>query len=116
MGRLKGRGLAPRLAPVAGRLRPAVAGADDGRRSVDWLHTARWQRLRLKVLARDGYQCQQTGMMLTGKHPAPDSPVVDHMIPHRGDEALFWDEGNLQAVSKGWHDRQKQQMEKRGQI
>lgn len=30
--------------------------------------------------------------------------VVDHIIPHRGDEALFWDEGNWQALCKPCHD------------
>lgn len=30
--------------------------------------------------------------------------VVDHIIPHRGDEALFWDENNWQALCKRCHD------------
>ena len=30
--------------------------------------------------------------------------VVDHIIPHRGDERLFWAEWNLQALSKRQHD------------
>lgn len=87
---------------------------DDRRRSKDWLNTARWQRLRLKILARDQYTCQQTGEMLAGKYPAPNSPVVDHIEPHRGDPDLFWDEDNLQSVTKAWHDREKQSKEKRG--
>jgi 5-methylcytosine-specific restriction endonuclease McrA len=86
----------------------------NGRRSKDWLNTSRWQRLRLKVLVRDQYLCQQTGAVLSGKHPAPNSPVVDHIVPHRGDPDLFWDEDNLQSVSKAWHDSEKQSLEKRG--
>ena len=31
--------------------------------------------------------------------------VVDHIIPHRGDGRLFWDEGNWQALCKAHHDR-----------
>lgn len=31
--------------------------------------------------------------------------VVDHVIDHKGDERLFWDEGNWQALCKGCHDR-----------
>jgi len=101
----------PRLRPM-----PQVNSAEEGaaRRSKDWLNTARWQRLRLKVLKRDEYTCQQTGMLLSGKHPAANSPVVDHIEPHRGDPDLFWDEENLQSVTKEWHDRVKQSMEKRG--
>lgn len=119
MGKLAGRGLPNRLGRQPARLRSAAPqpNAENGaRRSRDWLNTARWQRLRLKVLERDGYVCQQTGVDLIGKHPASDSPVVDHKVPHRGNPDLFWDESNLQAVSKGWHDRVKQGLEKRGEI
>jgi len=73
-----------------------------------WYKTARWQKLRAKVLARDCFTCQRTGVLLLGKHPAPDSPVVDHKRPHRGSEAMFWDESNLHAVSKAYHDSTKQ--------
>ncbi|MBQ4266112.1 MAG: HNH endonuclease [Clostridia bacterium] len=30
--------------------------------------------------------------------------VVDHIIPHRGDQKLFWDEGNWQPLCKDCHD------------
>ncbi len=72
----------------------------------------RWKELRLRVLRRDGWRCRQTGVLLTGKYPAPDSPVVDHIVPHLGDEALFWDMANLQAVSKEWHDGAKQRQDR----
>jgi 5-methylcytosine-specific restriction endonuclease McrA len=116
MGRLAGRGRGSRLGKERKRLRVVVvdSGEDKARRSKDYLNTARWQRLRLQILQRDGYVCQQTGVALVGKYPAPDSPVVDHKIPHRGDPDMFWDEENLQAVSKEWHDREKQSLEKRG--
>jgi hypothetical protein len=53
--------------------------------------------------------------MLSGKHPAPDSPVVDHKVPHRGNPELFWSLANLQSVSKAYHDSVKQSMERGGQ-
>ncbi|WP_278244315.1 HNH endonuclease [Caldisalinibacter kiritimatiensis] len=31
--------------------------------------------------------------------------VVDHIVPHHGDEALFWNEDNLQSLCKLCHDR-----------
>ena len=31
--------------------------------------------------------------------------VVDHIIPHRGDKILFWDESNWQSLCKSCHDR-----------
>lgn len=79
-----------------------------------WYKSARWQRLRQEVLHRDIYTCQHTGVILSGKAPAPDSPVVHHKVPHKGDERLFWDINNLQTVSKAWHDSEAQAQERRG--
>ena len=31
--------------------------------------------------------------------------VVDHVIPHRGDQKLFWDRANWQPLCKKHHDR-----------
>ena len=31
--------------------------------------------------------------------------VVDHMVPHRGDEKLFWDRSNWRALCKRCHDK-----------
>jgi 5-methylcytosine-specific restriction protein A len=31
--------------------------------------------------------------------------VVDHIQPHRGDQTLFWDRGNWQAICKSCHDK-----------
>jgi len=30
--------------------------------------------------------------------------VVDHIVPHRGDRALFWDTSNWQPLCKPHHD------------
>ncbi|MFQ6550491.1 HNH endonuclease [Aestuariibius sp. 2305UL40-4] len=118
MGRLRGRELPSRIGKPTSRLQRKDADEADRHRRRDaelpwrsWQKTARWQKLRDRILARDGLVCQQTGVMLLGKHPAPNSPVVDHKLPHRGDPDLFWDETNLQTVSKAWHDREKQKRE-----
>ena len=114
-----------------------VKGMNGQRRSDGPVNTAAWQKLRMKILRRDAVeihdrphlmpthllfkdnpwlwpQCQVTGTVLVGKYPAPDSPVVDHITPHRGDLSLFWDEKNLQTVSKAYHDKVKQSLEARG--
>ena len=31
--------------------------------------------------------------------------VVDHIVPHRGDQKLFWDEANWQPLCKPCHDK-----------
>ncbi|MGQ7243697.1 HNH endonuclease signature motif containing protein [Salinicola sp. V024] len=40
--------------------------------------------------------------------------VVDHIIPHRGNLALFWDESNWQGLCATCHSSTKQRMEKGG--
>lgn len=108
------------LKPLVNKMPPRIATPREIRDTAyspdatvrSWYKSARWQRLRIEVLARDLYTCQQTGVLLVGKAPAPDSPVVDHKTPHRGDPDLFWDPNNLQAVSKEWHDSEKQRQER----
>lgn len=120
MGKLKGRGLPSRLgaARPSGRLsldrEVSVASGEPAWRG--WYKTARWQKLRRKVLVRDKYTCQATGAKLIGRYPAENSAVVDHIVPHRGNPDLFWDGGNLQAMSKVYHDRHKQKIEYDGQV
>jgi 5-methylcytosine-specific restriction protein A len=31
--------------------------------------------------------------------------IVDHVVPHRGDQRLFWDQGNWAPACKSCHDR-----------
>jgi 5-methylcytosine-specific restriction protein A len=42
-------------------------------------------------------QCEAAGRL----EPAT---VVDHVIPHHGDQALFWAEANWQGLCKRCHD------------
>ncbi len=76
-------------------------------------NTARWRALRLEVLDRDGWLCRQTGVLLVPGRVADHSAVVDHIEPHRGNLALFWDPANLQSVAKSWHDSDKNRQDRR---
>jgi 5-methylcytosine-specific restriction endonuclease McrA len=78
-----------------------------------WYHSARWQSLRQQVLERDLYTCQHTGVILSGKAPAPNSAVVHHKVPHKGDPELFWNPANLESVAKSWHDSEAQREERK---
>jgi 5-methylcytosine-specific restriction protein A len=65
-------------------------------------YTWQWRKarehfLRLHPLCECA-ECRAVGRIM----PAS---VVDHIIPHRGDMALFWDRSNWQAMSKPCHDR-----------
>ena len=75
-----------------------------------WYGTARWRDLRLKIFKRDLFTCQWPGCgRITGN---TSQLVADHRTPHRGDERLFWDEGNLQTLCKPCHDTRKQRAER----
>ena len=109
--------LRPRLKPMGQRLK-STREIRDTRYSPDatvraWYKSARWQALRQEVLVRDLYTCQRTGVLCTGKHPAPNSPVVNHKAPHHGDPELFWDINNLETVTKEAHDGLIQSEERR---
>ena len=56
-----------------------------------WLHATRWFK-----------QCYPycLGCQAIGLDRATD--VVDHVIPHQGDQTLFWSEGNWQPACR-WH-------------
>lgn len=72
-----------------------------------WQHlyaTQAWKRLRQATLVRDLFTCQRCGILLSGRPPAPHSPVVNHRTAHKGDTTLFFDEANVEAVCKSCHD------------
>lgn len=98
-----------RIASPLGADRDKAGGRDAALFWRRWYKTARWQRLRWDVLVRDGFQCQRCQRI------EPDSAqlVADHVRAHRGDEALFWDSGNLQCLCRSCHDGAKQRAERR---
>jgi 5-methylcytosine-specific restriction protein A len=42
--------------------------------------------------------------------------VVDHIIPHEGNQELFWDESNWQSLCKPHHDTDKAEQEGRHRV
>lgn len=87
--------------------------------------TAAWLRLAAAQKAAEPLcrTCLSLGRendgSLTGTGARQESPrrryvVADHVIPHRGDEALFYDPGNLQTLCPDHHDRDKQIEELKG--
>lgn len=112
--------LPARIGPAPARLGRAPRQTEGPKRIRDsnplrpLYSTAAWQRTRQEVLVRDAYTCQAKGCgrICAGKHPAEDSPVVDHIKPPRGNAALFWGKTNLQTLCKSpCHDKHKQTQE-----
>jgi 5-methylcytosine-specific restriction endonuclease McrA len=101
----------PRLATMSTQ---RVTVQKDGARANGEGSTARgysygWQKARERFLRSNPLccYCQREGRVT----PAT---VVDHIIPHRGDKELFWDEANWQPLCKHCHDRTKAREEGRG--
>ena len=63
-------------------------------------YNAEWRRARKAFLQKHPLcaECGKEGKLT----PAT---VVDHIIPHRGDKRLFWDEHNWQPLCKSCHDQ-----------
>ncbi len=109
MGRLTR--LPPRLSALPPRLASfTVAGASGAAKAAPWkawYGTKRWRRLRWQVLLEAMFTCAKCGRVEAQSRLL----VADHVRPHRGDEALFWDRANLQCLCKPCHDSAKQREE-----
>ena len=66
----------------------------------------RWQKARERFLRSNPLcvYCKVKGRVEV-------ATVVDHIIPHRGDQDIFWDESQWQALCKSCHDSTKQKEE-----
>lgn len=76
--------------------------ADDQRRgsAAERGYGTRWQKARATYLASHPLckQCGERGLIVR-------ATVVDHIIPHKGDQKLFWDARNWQPLCKPCHDK-----------
>ncbi len=63
-------------------------------------YDARWRKARKLFLQRHPLcvKCMEENKIV-------QATVVDHIVPHRGDQKLFWDQGNWQALCKEHHDK-----------
>ncbi len=81
--------------PTCWRLRPCPVHAEPrpfatATRTSELYRTARWKREQREHLANEP-ECRQCGARAS---------VVDHIEPHRGDEALFWSRANWQSLCR----------------
>ncbi len=67
----------------------------------------KWQQARIKFLREHPFcaHCWENGLSVP-------STVVDHIIPHRGDQRLFWDQKNWNSLCALCHNSWKQALEK----
>ena len=105
--------LPPLLATLPPLLKPIGESRDQQAKRLKpwraWYNLKRWKDLRWAVLARDLFTCQLCG------HLEADTSllVCDHVEPHRGVAALFWD-GPFQTLCQQCHVVHKQSQEQGG--
>ncbi|MCH7379340.1 MULTISPECIES: HNH endonuclease [Acinetobacter] len=66
----------------------------------------RWQKARERFL-RSNPLC----VYCKAKGQVEVATVVDHIIPHRGDQEIFWDESQWQSLCASCHSSVKQKEE-----
>ena len=68
-----------------------------------------WQRARAAHLAANPLckRCLRDGLIV-------QATVVDHVVPHLGDQILFWNERNWQSLCSHCHSSDKQMLERSG--
>ncbi|MBS7837378.1 HNH endonuclease [Wohlfahrtiimonas chitiniclastica] len=69
----------------------------------------KWQKTRELFLKENPLcvYCERNGIITSAN-------VVDHIEPHRGDQALFWDRNNWQSLCSSCHSSIKQKEENKG--
>lgn len=70
-------------------------------------YDGRWQKARATFLAHHPHctMCTKAGQTVA-------ATVVDHIEPHRGDQAKFWDKANWQPLCAPHHNSTKQRAER----
>lgn len=63
-------------------------------------YNSKWRKARANYLLEHPLcvECEKHGRYV-------QATVVDHIIPHKGDKALFWDSNNWQPLCKRCHDK-----------
>ena len=86
----------------------AASWRTDRRSSTERGYTYQWRKARARYLQSNPLcvYCMKQGR-------TEAAAVVDHIVKHGGNQDLFWDESNWQALCKLHHDSTKQREEKR---
>ena len=98
-----------RLQPIGQRIATMQAGSwrTDKQTSAQRGYGYKWQQARAGYLAHNQLcvYCQREGRVTA-------ATVVDHITPHRGDMALFWQRSNWQSLCRPCHDVTKAAQER----
>jgi 5-methylcytosine-specific restriction enzyme A len=102
------------LAPKRPCGQPGCPALVDGRESRCERHAGEFEKLRGSAASRGyGSRWRAASKHFLSAHPLcvacleigrpRVATVVDHVVPHKGDDRLFWDESNWQALCRQCH-------------
>jgi 5-methylcytosine-specific restriction endonuclease McrA len=107
---VKLRALPPRIATLKTQRVPALPASTTGpswrtdkTSSTQRGYTYAWQKARERFL-----DAHPLCVECEAEARTTPATIVDHKIPHRGDQKLFWDETNWQSMCKPHHDAKTQ--------
>lgn len=89
---------------------PTASWRKDKGSSAERGYDSRWRKAR-EIFLRSNPLC----VMCEVEGRAEAATVVDHITPHKGDQALFWDQSNWQPLCKLHHDSDKKVLEQSGE-
>ena len=81
----------------------------DKRKTAERGYGYRWQKARAQYL-----RLHPLCVMCQTEKRITAANTVDHRIPHKGDDALFWSQDNWQSLCASHHSGDKQAIEKSG--
>jgi len=103
--------LKPRVQTLkASRVQQIAQNTDSwraGKTTAERGYGSRWQKARATYL-KDHPLC----VMCKAEGAIELATVVDHIIPHEGNQSLFWDSKNWQALCKSHHDSDAQRKDR----
>jgi len=111
-GAMRLQTLKPRLNKLAHRLptQPkeiSGSGWRAGKTSTERGYGYKWQQ------AREGYlRLHPLCVMCDAEGKTKAATVVDHIVPHEGNQALFWNSANWQSLCATHHSSDKQRQER----
>jgi len=101
--------LAPRVTPLQTQ-RTQVMAADSWRTST-MSSAARGYGHKWRVEREKYLRLHPLCVMCKAQDVVTEATVVDHRVPHRGDQRLFWDRSNWQSLCSTHHSSDKQREE-----
>lgn len=105
--------LKPRLKSAPDRQMGTVDPSSwrSGKTTAERGYGSKWQKARERFLFANPLCCY-----CNADGRVTEATVVDHKVPHKGDQKLFWDQANWQSLCDHCHNSTKRKQEANGLV